>query len=158
MNMKTKYITGQDLIRNSFVAKHKRNKKLRAVTLLELLIALSVGIVAIGGYIESTSYGLFLSRTSQQSSVALSDLRNMMERIGMTPFQRISLEFPDGVINGMEANQYEDIVGGYSLREENISVNYPDLSGNPLEIIVTVSWVGPKSRAQSLSLSTMRTE
>ena len=134
-------------------ARHKRG-----LTLLELLITTLVFSLAIGGVLTTFHYCLLLSRLSQEQSVALYHAKNIMEKISATPFNNITADFPDNVADGGGVNDYTVIAGGYTLRNEQIIVNYTNPLSDPLEIIVTVSWAGHQNRQHSLNLSTLKTE
>lgn len=132
-----------------------RSGNKRGLTLIETLFAMLIAVIAIGGTLEAFHYNFILARTSEETSVALQDMANIMERIACTPFNNITSDFPDGVADG---TNYEAIVGGYTLVDEHISVNYTDADSDPLEIIVNISWSGAKNRQHSMSLSTFKTE
>lgn len=67
------------------------------LTLIETLIATLITVIAIVAILEAYQYDLFLSRTSRGISVALSDVRDVMERIACTPFNDITTNFPNNV-------------------------------------------------------------
>lgn len=129
----------------------------RGLSLIETLIATLICVIAIAGALEAFHYTFLLARTARATSMALSDIGNMLERIACTPFNDITINFPDGVIDG-GASDYPTIVGGYSLNNEQIRVDYTNPSSDPLEVIVTVGWLGPRNRPYTISLSTFKTE
>ena len=132
-------------------------KKLKALTLLETVIAAGVLLGVLSAWL-----GVFVSTveiidTSRQRSTATSHLRDMFERIRATPFDSIVTDFPDGVTDGPGANPYTSIVGNYTLSNEEITVTYANASTDPLEIKVSLNWLGKKQRPYNASLSTFRT-
>lgn len=126
------------------------------LTLIELVLAVVVlvlaGLAVLGAY--QASY--HLTEVSQQMGIALKDLKDMMERIKTSPFNTLATAFPNGVVGGGAVDQYGPIVGGYNLPTEQITVTYPTPGTNPLEILVTVTWMN-RNRTYSRSLATFRT-
>ena len=120
------------------------------VSLIEVLFA--IGVIVIGGLwlLGAFQSGIQLTDASQDSSVAIEDLKDMMERIKTTPFNaNLPVTFPDGVAGdetigagadvGTGADQYPAVVGvdltgdgvrDYTLSSEQITVTYRDKNGN----------------------------
>ncbi|MBI3320946.1 MAG: hypothetical protein HYZ91_01610 [Candidatus Omnitrophica bacterium] len=125
--------------------------RVRGMTLVDLLVAVTVAVI--GGVWLLASYHsiLHLTEVSQQSMVALNDLKDMMERIKTTPFTQLTTTFPTGV-----AGAYNGIVGGYTLPNQQITVTHqPNTSADPRELVVQVTWTN-RNRNYQRSLSTMR--
>lgn len=129
------------------------------MTLVELLVA--VMVMALGGLWLLGAYHsvIELTEVSQQSDVAINDLRDMMERIKTTPFTGLAASFPNGTVNGITGggpNLYAPIVGTYTLNGEQITVVHrPNATADPRELIVTLQWSNG-GRAYQRSLSTIR--
>ena len=125
--------------------------------LAELLITLAV-FAMVGGsllaLIMTSVYGIDLARGQ---TMALLDIQNIMEKIRAAPFQDILIFFPDAVIDGPVARRYQSLIGGYALRNERITVTYPNVNTDPLEIRVRVTWVGSEGANKAATLSTFKT-
>ena len=130
-----------------------RRSTKKGFTIVELLCAVIVFVVAGIAVLGAYQSAFRLVEASQQSTIAMSDLRDMSERIKDTAFTLLLTNFPNGTANGPAGNPYSTIVGGYTLTQQSISVTYPVLGIDPLELIVTVTWVtGGRTYARSLSV------
>ncbi len=131
----------------------------RALTLVELLLALLVLTVAGVGILGAYQHALHLTEVSEQSGLALNDLKDMMEKIKSTPFTQLTAVFPDGAVNGIVGggpDQYSAIVGGYSLVQEEITISHePSPAADPREFIVEIAWTN-RGRTYYRQLATMR--
>ncbi len=124
---------------------------IRGMTLVELLIAITVAVIAGVGLLVAYHSILHLTEVSQQSVVALNDLKDMMERIKTTPFSQLTATYPNGLVGA-----YSPIVGGYTLPNQQITVTHqPNTNADPRELIVQVTWTN-RNRNYQRSLSTMR--
>lgn len=125
------------------------------MTMVELLLTL---VVVIGGgvWLLYAYQGMLqLTEVSQQTSVALNDLDDMMEAVHATPFSQLSAVFPH---NTAGVSAYATIIGGYTLPGEQITVlHHPDTSADPRELEVRVSWTN-QGRSYQRTLFTMRTD
>jgi len=128
----------------------------RGATFVELLLALLVFIVGLGGVLGAFLAANELGEHAQEVMVALDDLKDVLEEIHATPFENLTSRFPAGVANGGASNPYATMVGVYALPGEQITVTYPAQSGDRLELVATLAWVH-RSRLRTLSLSTVRT-
>jgi hypothetical protein len=82
---------------------------------------------------------------------------NMMEAIQCTPFNRIVGDFPNGVVDGTGSHLYSNVVGGYSLQGEHISVSYANPATDPLEVFVSITWQDKRGDTRRRYLTTKRT-
>ena len=129
----------------------------KGMTLLEIMVASVIFVTAVIGVASAIVTAANLISTSRYRDIAVADLRNMMEKIGTTPFDSITTRFPDDVVDGPSSNPYSALLGGYTLTNEAITVSYEDASADPLEILVTVTWQDKRGRAYNASMSTFRT-
>lgn len=128
----------------------------RGATLVEVLIAAFVLLMAVGAILETYNQFSRLGETTKDNMTALRDAQSMMERISSTAFANIEATYPNGAVDGGGVTDYSAIVGGYSLTNEQITVTYPAPGSNPLEMIVTVQWNTAQGRPMTKSLSTIR--
>ena len=127
------------------------------VTLVELLLAISVLVIAGVGLLGAYHSALHLTETAQQATVAVNDLKDIMERIKTTPFTQLQASFPSGAANGPGGAQaYTNVVGGYTLPNEQITVTHsPNTAADPRELIVRLTWTN-RGRTYQRSVSTIR--
>ena len=131
-----------------------RLRRKAGATMVEIVLAMLVLVIAGGGAYLSHLYSHQLSEHANDSLQAVNDLDDMLERIHATAFNNLQADFPDGVADGGGA--YAAIVDGYTLPNEQITVTYPSATTVRLEMLVTVTWV-TRGRARTASLSTVRT-
>lgn len=129
----------------------------KGFTLTELLVVTLILSLAIATTLACFSQVLYLTEVARDTTVCVSDIRDMIEEIWSTPFDFITSNFPDSVLDGPTGNRYENIVGGYTLSNEQVVVNYVDENADPLEIMITANWTDMRSRSRSIQLSTFRT-
>ena len=129
----------------------------KGLTLVELLVAVLIASLAIGGAIVCFAQVFYLTEVAKGTSVVVSDIRDIIEEIWSTPFDFITASFPDGDIDGPTDTEYNNIVGGYTLNNEQIVVGYVDEDMDPLEIMVSTSWTDMRGRNRTIQLSTFRT-
>jgi hypothetical protein len=136
----------------------KTTSKQTGATFIELLLALFVLVASSSGLLGAYLSGHLLSEQARQERVAFEDLRDIMERIQSNPFATLAVEFPDGVTNGGagDPNPYEEIAGDYTLPDQQITVTYPVVTADRMEILVTLTWTH-RTRARTASVSTVRT-
>src|SRR3989338_5943300 len=119
-----------------------RGRERRGVTLVEILFALVVVVISGVWLMVAYQSALHLTEVSQQANAALSDIRDMMERIKTTPFTALDASFPTGAVNGVVGagpDLYTGIVGGYALTGEQVTGTHsPSAAAGPREPIVQV--------------------
>ncbi|RKY27650.1 MAG: hypothetical protein DRP61_03720 [Candidatus Omnitrophota bacterium] len=130
--------------------------KKKGFTLVEILITTFLGVTALGVILNSLISTAYLLDISQEEEIASYHLTNLAERILATPLDYVTDRFPPGVEDGPSDNPYADIVGGYSLNNEHITVTYPNPDAEPLELKITLSWQDRKGRTHTRSLSTFK--
>ncbi len=130
------------------------------LTLVELLLAIVVMMVAGVWLLSAYHSSLHLNDVARQAAVALGDLNDILERVKTTPFTQLATDFPDGAANGVVGggpDRYGAIVGGYTLSNEQITVTHqPSPLADPRELIVQVTWTH-RDRTYQRRLSTIRT-
>ncbi|OGX38921.1 MAG: hypothetical protein A3C53_02310 [Omnitrophica WOR_2 bacterium RIFCSPHIGHO2_02_FULL_68_15] len=128
-------------------------------TLVEVLFALIIVVVSGVWLMVAYQSALHLTEVSQQTNAALSDIRDMMERIKTTPFTALDASFPTGAVNGVVGagpDLYTGIVGGYALTGEQVTVTHsPSAAADPRELIVQVQWTN-RGRTYQRRATTMR--
>jgi type II secretory pathway pseudopilin PulG len=129
----------------------------KGMTLFEILVATLVFTLALGVLLSSLTGILYLIAQAKDETIAVSDLKNVAERIRATPFNSVVTFFPNGVQDGPSFNLYQALVGGYNLTNEHITVTYPNVNADPLEIRITATWQGKYGRSFSTALSTFKT-
>ncbi len=132
-----------------------RNHK--GMTLAEIVVVGFVFVIVIGPLLTSISSLLYLMDMAKCQSTAVVDLNSIMERIKATPFNNMMISFPDAVVDGPGGNSYPAIIGEYLLQNEHITVTYPDINADPLEIQVTANWDDKNGRPYTTSMSTFKT-
>ncbi len=132
-------------------------KSKTGTTLIEILFATLAFTLALSGLMSSVLTIVSLIDTAQETTVATSNLKNMMEKIRVTPFANIASNFPNAQIDGPVGNPYSAIVGGYTLNNEHFVANYANPNVNPLEIGIRVNWLDKQGRLRNMSMSTFKT-
>ena len=132
-----------------------RQKSHCGITMVEIVIALVLFMGAAGGITAAHLYSKRLSDDATNSMRAVNDLDDLMECIQATSFTGLPAAFPNGIVGGV-GGAYAAMVGGYTLKGEQIVVTYPSQASGRLEMLVTVSWL-QQSRLRSESSSVVRT-
>ena len=126
-------------------------------TLIELMIAIIVLLVAVMATFTSQLKARDLLQTSRETNVAMSDLQSAMERILLRPVDEIPIA----------GSLYEDDTAiaafdSLHLPNEQILVDYPGyaLGGpvpDPLPIVLRLNWTDPRGRPRFLILRSLKT-
>ena len=131
----------------------------KGMMLIELLIAISAVVLGAVWLLGAYHSSIYLTRVSQDGSIAINDLRDMMERIRTTPFAQLDDLFPDGAVNGKVGagpETYAGFIGGFTLQNEQITVTHsPNTAADPREMIVRLTWTN-QGRQYQRRLSTVR--
>ena len=128
----------------------------KGMLLMEILIASLIFTIALAGLVQAFFAMIYLIDISKDQTVAMDDLRDMMEKIRLTPFVSTVTAFPHGVADGPIANPYANIVGGYTLNNETITVTYANVTTNLLQLMTTISWQDRQNRGYTRTLSTFK--
>lgn len=134
-----------------------RKRSQQGMTLVEILIAALIFCIALTGVLGSMTAISDLIDLSKDTTTATFHVKNMMERILTTPFSAMLTRFPNGTLDGPATNLYSSLVGGYNLTSEHIRTNYANISTDPLEINVLLTWNDKKGRARNISMATFKT-
>jgi hypothetical protein len=127
------------------------------VSLIEILVAVLIFTLAMGGLLSCIFSTMYLSEISRNSTIITADLRNIMEQIRSTPFDHITTDFPHNVQDGPGAKPYQNLVGVYRLVNEHITVTFTNPNSDPLEIKATATWQDKRGRNYSASMYTFKT-
>ena len=122
-------------------------------TLIEVMISLFVGAVALLAYISSNIAVDNAAQQSFEKTMALQDAQRVIEQIRNTAQTG---QFPDNVTNVFP--NATNLDGFNNLSNEQVVVSYADQTTNPLDITVTVSWEANGRRDMDASLRTIVTQ
>ncbi len=124
----------------------------KSFTLIEALIVIVILTVSVFSLWQVFIASLNLTIKAKEITEAADDLKNVFEKIRCVNFPDITSVFPDnGSVSG-------DIAGGFSLKDESITVSYPGgEEADPLVIKAVVSWLGKDGKSYSREFFTMRT-
>lgn len=121
-------------------------------TLVEAMVSLMIVLFVLVPLLLAFAGALLEIMIAREISLADDDVKDVFEKLKLTPFPNLPVEFPDG------ASINENIIGGYLLSDEDIVVSYPEgIGGNPLAIQVTVSWTSITGKARTETYKTIRT-
>jgi Tfp pilus assembly protein PilV len=133
-------------------------KKTKGLTLAETLVAAGIAAFALVGLLQAFLANIYLSDLAKGNTVAIDDLKDMMEKIQSAPFSDMLADFPNGTVNGPVGRRYNTtVVGNYALRNESITVTYVNPASDPLEVIVNVTWTDSRRGTHSNYLTTKKT-
>lgn len=114
----------------------------KGFTLLELMIAAGILLIAILGLLTAFIHCIFLSESNKNLVTAVTDAQYVLEQIKSLPYSEIS-----NFINNFNPSQFSN------LDNEAITFPNPDIGGNIAEVTVNVSWI-ERQRNRSFELST----
>lgn len=124
-------------------------------SLLEILIAILVLIVAVTAAFATQLGSLNLLNTARETNTAMADLENAMERA--LAFATDQIPVPG---SQFQAGQPIAAFQGLHLDNESIVATYPGYAGgtvpDPLEIVLTITWNDWVGRPRTLRLVTMK--
>ena len=132
---------------------HDHRKKEEGFTLIEIMIAMCVSVIAILGFITAITSIRQASESAYERTIALQDANRVIEQMRNTA---TSGTFP-GVVTTAYPNNAT--VSGFSnLTNEQVAVGYANTTANPLDVTVTVTWLEHGRRAMTKSIRTFITQ
>ena len=121
-------------------------------TLLEVMLAISVLMIAVMAAMSSQGSSMNLIRASRESNTAMSDLQVAMEDILLTPQV---IDIPVNYPAGQPIPEFTNL----NLGGQTIVPTYPGAAGgvvpDPLEIVLVINWNDWRGRAMSSRLATV---
>jgi len=129
---------------------NKGNNK--GFTLIELMIALVVLVVAAAGALQAIYAANILSIEAKETTIAMNDARAVLDRIKITPLASL----PDSAT--VDARTVWTDLNSFvsnSLSNEQIQVT-GDTGTQLKQVTVTVSWQGPRNKQKSVQLVTLK--
>ena len=134
-----------------------RRRRRAGFTMLELLISISVLLVATVAAFGSQIASFGVIDSSRDSSVAMTDLEVCMERM-------LALSADEIVASGSDYQPGQPIAEFTELHlaGRQIVPSYPNYPGagtppDPLDVVLTATWLDSRGRQQRLTLSTQIT-
>ncbi len=125
-------------------------------TLVELMIAIIVLLVAVLATFTGQLRSRELLQTSRETSIAMADLQAAMEQILLRP--------PDQIPVATSAYADDQPIAAFTnlhLANESMVADYPGYTGgavpDPLSIVLTVTWTDPRGRPRTKTLRSMKT-
>ncbi len=125
-------------------------------TLIELMIAITVLLVAVLGTFTSQLKARELLQTSRETTIAMADLQGAMEQVLLRPVDLLPI--------ASSAYADDQPIAAYTnlhLPNQLIVADYPGYSGgaipDPLPIVLTMTWTDPRGRPRSKTLRSMKT-
>lgn len=122
-------------------------------TLIELMIAMAVIVLALVGYIGANSAIQRTGEAAFERSVAIQDANRVLEQMRSAAALG---EFPQSVLDAFPNGG--TVAGFTSLSNQQVRVNYIDASADPLDATVTVTWRQNGLRDVSVTLRTLMTQ
>lgn len=121
--------------------------------MLELMIAVVLLAVGVLSAFQGQVSSLNLLRAARERNTAMSDLEACMESILSEPLADIPATFPGGVS--------VPAFDGLHLQAQQLVPTYPGFAGGPvpepLEVLLTATWLDWRGRPQTIRLASMRT-
>jgi len=126
-------------------------------SMIELMCAVVVLVVAISAAMAAQIIGNNLLRTSRENNVALSDLQGAMELAILQAPATLPIA-PSEFQAGVPVPRFNDL----HLRNQRIRASYPGYVvgapvPDPLQVVMTIQWNDYLDRPRTLSLATLRT-
>jgi hypothetical protein len=127
------------------------NRKIKAFTLSELLIAAGVLVIALGGLLLGFMACFILNESSRNLALASGHAQFVMEEITDTTFASIKTSADSGVWDWDAA----DVTSNGLSVLYNESIDTQVTGADPLTIVVTVNWQDQKGRNRNVVLQTL---
>lgn len=133
--------------------KPQQIKNQAGFTLIEIMIAMCVSVVAILGFITAVTSIRQSSEGAYERTIALQDANRVIEQMRDAA---TSGTFPDNVTASYPNN---GTVSGFSnLTSEQVTVAYANSTANPLDVTVTVTWLEHGRRSMTKAIRTYITQ
>ncbi len=134
----------------------RRRRPQAGFSMVEVMMALGVLLVAVMGAFSSQAASSNLIRISRETDLALADLQACMEQaltLGTDDLPIAGSLFEDG----QPVALYEDL----NLEGESIVTTYPDYVvgqaiPDPLEIVLTLTWSDYGTRSRTVTLNSVK--
>jgi prepilin-type N-terminal cleavage/methylation domain-containing protein len=117
-------------------------------TLIEVMFATLVLLLSMLSAVSSQLISLGLMRTARENTLATAELTAAMEEITGESFDDVLTKFPDA----QPIADYTD----RTLLAERIVPSYPAGIGDPLTLVVTLTWTDWAGRPARMSVATMK--
>lgn len=122
-------------------------------TIIEIMIALFVVTLAIGGYVGANVMTQRNAEEMHERTTALQNANRALEQ--MRSATKVT-GFPQNVTGGFPQNGL--IAGFTDLTNEQVRVSYVDPNADPLDARVTVTWLSYARRQESETVRTYITQ
>lgn len=125
----------------------------KGFTLIELMIAMVVAVLALVGYVGATTHIQQTSESAFERSVAIQDANRVIEQIRNAASTG---NFPGNVLGSFPNNGA--VAGFNSLTAQQVTVSYADTTADPLDTFVVVAWNENGRRPASVTLRSLVTQ
>jgi prepilin-type N-terminal cleavage/methylation domain-containing protein len=122
-------------------------------TLIEVMIATAVMVVALFGVLAASTMMSQRAQESFERSVAIQDAHRVVEQMRNTAQTGT---FPANVVAAYPNNT--DVAGFANLTNQTVRVTYVSTTANPLDTTVTVTWTLRGVRTTTETIRTMITQ
>jgi prepilin-type N-terminal cleavage/methylation domain-containing protein len=121
----------------------------RGFSLIEVMVA--TALLAVAALVAFPTILSFfdLSDMAREENIATHDLMAAVEEVMATPFASVTTSYPPGQAIPKYANLH--------LRGEQVMVNYTDPNQDPLEVVLTATWLDRRGRTRQEAFRCMRT-
>lgn len=129
----------------------------KGFTLIELMLAAAVVIIALLGIMSANLVTERHSEAAFERTLAMQDANRAVEELRDAANTGSSQNFQTDVQNAV-TTVLPTIVSLPASHNEQIAVSYVDVNADPLDVTVTVTWNEQGLRATSVSLRTLITK
>ena len=125
----------------------------KGFTLIEIMIAMCVSVIAILGFITAVTSIRQSSEGAYERTIALQDANRVIEQMRDAA---TSGTFPDNVTAAYPNNAA--VSGFTNLTSQQVSVSYANSTADPLDVTVTVTWLEHGRRSMTKAIRTFITQ
>jgi prepilin-type N-terminal cleavage/methylation domain-containing protein len=122
-------------------------------TLIELIITVSILVVALTAYVWSTFTMQQTTEEAFEQLIATQDANQVIEQMRSTASTGL---FPTNVVTAFPNNTA--VPGFANLQTQQVTVNYANPAADPLDVTVSVAWTTTNQRQANTSLRTYITQ